>query len=65
MSKVEVTYKCRRVVLSYKPVYLGISKLTLQFSYLHVPCTALFTACFHAVISMYPFIKITPESKRC
>ena len=51
------TYKWRRVVLSGKPLYSGISKLILQFPYsFHIPYTILSTVYFHTVLSIFSFL---------
>ena len=51
------TYKWRRVVLSRKPLYSGISKHIFQFPYaFHIPYAMLSTVYFHTVLSIFSFL---------
>ena len=51
------TYKWRRVVLSRKPDYSGISKLILLFPYsFHILCIILSSVYFHTILSIFLFL---------
>ena len=51
------TSKWRRVVLSRKPLYSGISKHIFQFPYsFHTPYAMLSTVYFHTVLSIFSFL---------
>ena len=51
------TYKWRRVVLSRKPLYSGISKHIFQFPYsFHIPYAMLSTVYFLTVLSIFSFL---------
>ena len=51
------TYKWRRVVLSRKPLYSGISKHIFQFPYsFHISYAMLSTVYFHTVLSIFSFL---------
>ena len=51
------TYKWRRVVLSCKPLYSGISKHIFQFPYsFHISYAMLSTVYFHTVLSIFSFL---------
>ena len=59
-----VTSEYGRVVPSRKSVYFRIRKLILYFpNSFHVPCTVLFTVYFHAVLSMFCFLRYSLHSK--
>ena len=50
-------YKSRRLLLSRKTFYLGISKLILKCSYsFHILCTTLSIVEFHTELSIFPFL---------